>query len=101
MPQSVRIDEVAVHPLIGDCRFINLTGREEGLGIFAINHIAVNIHVIELVVETDALRLIIEFQRRLIVVDAILEMVCILLAISSEVSVLSAGNSRTSISCRS
>ena len=34
---AVRIDEVAVHPLIGDCRFINLTGREEGLGLSLIH----------------------------------------------------------------
>ena len=57
-------------PLVGGSRFIYFAGGKEGLGIFSVDHIAVDINVREVIVKTYALSLVVEFQSRLIVIDA-------------------------------
>ena len=63
------IFEVTVQPGVVDLSFIDLSGRQERLCIFAVDHVTVYIHIVERVVLTDTLRLIVELLRRSEIVD--------------------------------
>ena len=65
----MRIFEVTVQPGVIDLRFIDFSGRQEGLRIFAVDRVAVNVHIVKSVVLADTLRLVVELLRRTEIVD--------------------------------
>ena len=66
---AVGILQMADEPLVLDAGLVDLSGRQEDLGIFAVHVIAVHVHVVEFVIRTDRLGLVVELLGRLEVVD--------------------------------
>ena len=62
--------QVSVQPGVADLFFIDLSGRQERLRVVSVDHVSVDVDVIEVVVLSDTLGLIVELLRRSIVVDS-------------------------------
>ena len=66
---AVRVFQVGVDPRVADLLFVDLTGRQEGLRVIAVDLVTVDVDIREGVVLTDTLCLVVESIRRRVVID--------------------------------